>query len=137
METHSTLHDKIGKAHIRIVVYVLMLMMLQVKTKSMYYGQIHEIPKPDFDGFKIPLFPCNWVDEIKGAGKDKYGFISVDLNRQRYKLNPFMLANHVTLVFYVPQTSNNIRWLYLKNDESSESGMPSMSLMRFLLSPPR
>jgi hypothetical protein len=50
--------------------------------KNMYYGQIQEIWKLDFHGFKIPLFRCNWVDAIKGVIQDKYGFISVDLNRQ-------------------------------------------------------
>jgi hypothetical protein len=34
MDTCSTLNNKIRKAHIKIVVYVLMLMMLQVKTKA-------------------------------------------------------------------------------------------------------
>jgi hypothetical protein len=34
MDTHSTLNNKIRKAHIRIVVYVLMLMTLRAKTKT-------------------------------------------------------------------------------------------------------
>ena len=74
--------------------------------KSMYYGQIQEIWEIDFHGFKIPLFRCNWVDVIKGVVKDKYGFISVDLNRQGYKSEPFVLAKHVAQVFYVPDTTN-------------------------------
>jgi hypothetical protein len=53
--------------------------------KNMYYGQIKEIWLLDFHSFKIPLFRCNWVDTIKGVVKEKYGFISIDLNRQRYK----------------------------------------------------
>jgi hypothetical protein len=53
--------------------------------KNMYYDQIQEIWELDFHGFKIPLFHCNWVDAIKGIVKDKYGFISVDLNHQGYK----------------------------------------------------
>jgi hypothetical protein len=52
--------------------------------KNMYYGQIQEIWELDFHGFKIPLFRCNWVDGIKGVVQDKYGFISIDLNRQGY-----------------------------------------------------
>jgi hypothetical protein len=74
--------------------------------KSMYYGQIQEIWELDFQGFKIPLFHCNWVDAIKGVVKDKYGFISVDLNCQGYKSKPFMLAKHIAQVFYVPNTGN-------------------------------
>jgi hypothetical protein len=48
--------------------------------KNMYYGQIQEICELDFHGFKIPPFCCNWDDAIKGVVKDKYGFISIDLN---------------------------------------------------------
>jgi hypothetical protein len=63
--------------------------------KNMYYGQIQEIWELDFYGFKISLFRCNWVDAIKGAVKDKYWFISIDLNCQGYKSEPFVLAKHV------------------------------------------
>jgi hypothetical protein len=76
------------------------------KDKSMYYGQIKEIWELDFHGFKIPLFYCNWVDANKGVVNDKYRFIIVHLNRQGYKSEPFMLANHVAQVFYVPYTTN-------------------------------
>jgi hypothetical protein len=48
--------------------------------KNMYYGQIQEILELDFHSFKIPLFRCNWIDAIKSVVKDKYMFISVDLN---------------------------------------------------------
>jgi hypothetical protein len=74
--------------------------------KNMYYGQIQEIWELDFHGFKIPLFCCNWVDAIKGVVQDKYGFISVDLNRQGNKSEPFILAKHIAQVFYVPDTTN-------------------------------
>jgi hypothetical protein len=33
--------------------------------KNMYYGQIQEIWELDFQGFKIPIFCCTWVDGIK------------------------------------------------------------------------
>jgi hypothetical protein len=33
-------------------------------------------------------------------------FIAVDLNRQRYELEPFVLAKHVDQVFYVQDTTN-------------------------------
>jgi hypothetical protein len=105
--TRSTLNDKIRKARIRLVVYVLMFMMLWEKNKSKYYDQIQEIWELDFHGFKIPLFHCNWDDAVNGFVKDKnYGFISIDLNHQGYKSEPFMLAKHVAQVFYVPDTIN-------------------------------
>jgi hypothetical protein len=83
--------------------------------KNMYYGQIQEIWELEFYGFKIPLFHYNWVDAIKGVVKDKYGFISVDLNHLGYKSEPSMLAKHVAQVFYVQDTTNKrLRWLYLE-----------------------
>jgi hypothetical protein len=55
--------------------------------------------------------------------------VHVDLNRQEYKSESFMLAKHVAQAFYVT---------YLENDELSESIMPLMkksliNLLRFLL----
>jgi hypothetical protein len=64
--------------------------------KSMYYGQIQEIWELDFHGFQIPFFCYNWVDVNKGVIKHKYEFITVYLNRQGYKSEPFMLAKYVT-----------------------------------------
>jgi hypothetical protein len=49
--------------------------------KSVYYGQIQEIWELGFNGFKIPLFHCKWVDAIKCVVKDKYRFISIELHR--------------------------------------------------------
>jgi hypothetical protein len=74
--------------------------------KNMYYGQIQEIWELDFHSFKIPLFHCTWVDGIKGVVEDKYGFISIDLNHQGYKSEPFMLVKHIDQVFYVLDTTN-------------------------------
>jgi hypothetical protein len=74
--------------------------------KSMYYSEIQEIWELDFHRFKIPLFCCNWVNANKGVVKDRYGFITVDLNHQGYKSKPFVLAKHVAQVFYVPDTTN-------------------------------
>jgi hypothetical protein len=38
--------------------------------------------------------------------QEKYGSISVDLNHQGYKSEPFVLAQHVAQVFYIPDTTN-------------------------------
>jgi hypothetical protein len=72
----------------------------------MYYGQIQETWELDFHCFKIPLFYCNWVDANKGVVKDKYVFITVDLNHQGYKSEHFVLAKHIAQVFYFPDTTN-------------------------------
>jgi hypothetical protein len=76
------------------------------ENKGMYYGQIQEIWELDFHDFHIPLFWCNWVDANKGVVKDKYEFITIDLNSQGYKLELFVLAKYVAQVFYVPDTIN-------------------------------
>jgi hypothetical protein len=104
MDTRSTLNNKIEKntyqnSDVRVDAY-------NVTGEDIYYGQIQEIWEFDFHGFKIPLFHCNWVDAIKGVVKDKYGFISVDLNHQGYKSEPFVLAKQVAQVFYVLNTTN-------------------------------
>jgi hypothetical protein len=72
----------------------------------MFHDKILEIWELDFHSFKIPLFHCNSFNAIKGVVKDKYGFISIDLNHQGNKLKPFMLAKYVAQVFYVTYTTN-------------------------------
>jgi hypothetical protein len=40
------------------------------------------------------------------VGKDKYGYVSVDLRVFGYKNEPFVFANDVEQVFYVPNLAN-------------------------------
>jgi hypothetical protein len=111
--------------------------------KNIYYDKIYEIWELDFYGFKIPLFRCNRVDATKGAAKDKYGFISIDLNCQGYKSESFKLAKRIAQVFYVLDTTNRkLKVVIPQNNESLQSRMPSMkksliNLMKFLLLSPR
>jgi hypothetical protein len=68
-----------------------------------YYGQIEEIWELDYVGLKVALFRCRWVTNGKRAvSKDKYGCVSVDLWVFGYKNEPFVFANDVEQVFYVP-----------------------------------
>jgi hypothetical protein len=67
-----------------------------------YYGQIEEIWELDYVGWKVALFRCRWFTNGKRAvSKDKYGY-SVDLRVFCYKNEPFVFANDVEQVFYVP-----------------------------------
>jgi hypothetical protein len=69
-----------------------------------YYGQIEEIWELDYVGLKVALFRCRWVTNGKRAvSKDKYVYDSVDLQVFGYKNEPFVLANDVEQVFYVPK----------------------------------
>jgi hypothetical protein len=68
-----------------------------------YYGQIEEIWELDYVGLKVALFRCRWVTNGKrDVSKDKYGYDSVDLRVFGYKNEPFVFANNVEQVFYVP-----------------------------------
>jgi hypothetical protein len=68
-----------------------------------YYGQIEEIWELEYVGLKVALFWCRWVTNWKRAmSKDKYGYVSVDLRVFGYKNEPFVFANDVEQVFYVP-----------------------------------
>jgi hypothetical protein len=67
-----------------------------------YYGQIEEIWELDYVGLKVALFRCRWVTNGKRAlNKDKYGYGS-DLRVFGYKNEPYVFANNVEQVFYVP-----------------------------------
>jgi hypothetical protein len=51
----------------------------------------------------VALFQCRWVTNGKRAvSKDKYDYVSVDLWVFGYKNEPFVFANDVDQVFYVP-----------------------------------
>jgi hypothetical protein len=106
MDTRSILNNKIRKTRIRVVVYVLMLMMLQAKIKACTIVKYKRSGSLTFTVSRFLFFCCNWVDAIKSVIKDKYGFISMDLNCQRYKSEPFVLAKHVTQMFYFLDTTN-------------------------------
>jgi hypothetical protein len=67
-----------------------------------YYGQIEEIWELDYVGLKVALFRSRWVTNGKRAvSKDKYGYVSVDLQVFGYKNELFVFANDVEQVFYV------------------------------------
>ncbi|XP_076908284.1 uncharacterized protein LOC143565079 [Bidens hawaiensis] len=73
--------------------------------KDSYSGVIEEIWDLDYHGFNIPLFKCKWVNDRTGVQVDKYGFTLVDLATHGYKSEPFIMARHVSQVFYVKDPS--------------------------------
>jgi hypothetical protein len=74
-----------------------------------YYGQIEEIWELDYVGLKVALFQCRWVTNGKRAvSKDKNGYVSVGLHVFGYKNEPFVFANDVEQVFYVPDLAKKI-----------------------------
>jgi hypothetical protein len=81
--------------------------------KAAYYGQIEEIWELPYAGFKVPIFRCRWVQGRQGVMKDRYGFTTVDLEQVGYMEEPFVLASHVSQVFYVRDTRNKRRQVVL------------------------
>ena len=61
----------------------------------------------------MPVLRCRWVQGAKGVMKDPYGFTTVDLEKVGYKEEPFVLADQVSQVFYVPNTRNKKRHVVL------------------------
>jgi hypothetical protein len=81
--------------------------------KAAYYGQIEEIWELTYPGFMVPIFRCRWVQGTKGVMKDKYGFTTIDIEQVGYKQEPFLLADQVSQVFYVPDMRNKKRHVIL------------------------
>jgi len=81
--------------------------------KTAYYGQIEDIWELNYLAFKVLVFRCRWVKGAKGVTKDPYGFTTVDLENVGYKEEPFVLADQVSQVFYVPDTRNKKRHVVL------------------------
>ena len=50
--------------------------------------------------FKIVMFKCNWVDNVRSVRENEFGFRFVNLNCIGHKANSFILASHAnTQVF--------------------------------------
>jgi hypothetical protein len=106
MDTCSTPNNKIRKACIIIVVYVLMLMMLRAKTKTYTMVKYKRSVSLTFMVSRFLISVATGLIQPEVLYKTSTGFISVDLNHQGYKSEPFVLAKHVAQVFYVPDTIN-------------------------------
>ena len=81
--------------------------------KTSYYGQIEDIWELNNSDFKMPVLRCRWVQGAKGVMKDPYGFTTVDLGKVGYKEEPFVLADQISQVFYVPDTRNKKKHMVL------------------------
>jgi hypothetical protein len=106
--------------------------------KDTYYGQIEEIWGLDYVGLKVALFRCRWVTNGKRfVSKDKYGYVIVDLRVFGYKNKPFVFANDVEQVFYVPDLAKK-NWYVLMPEKKGLWGLKMLlrrrnttSLMKF------
>ena len=63
---------------------------------SLYYGRIENIWEINYVKFKVPLFRCTWVNNLRsGVMVDKEGFTLVDFSKVGYKDEPYVLAKQV------------------------------------------
>jgi hypothetical protein len=91
-----------------------------VKTK--YHGYIQDIWELDYGArMQIHVFRCQWVKHPNGARMqicvDSYGLTLVDWKHVTDQDDSWVLADRVTLVFYVldPETRKVIDFLENKN----------------------
>lgn len=77
--------------------------------KESYYGVIQKIWELKYDSFIIPVFKCKWVDNQRGVKIDNDGFTLVDLSKNGYLSEPFILAKQATQVFFVEDPKDS-RW---------------------------
>lgn len=71
-----------------------------------YFGIIEEICEVDFIKFKVPAFKCKWIDIYSGVKTDEFGFTLVDLEKESYTDDPFIMASQEKQLFYVCDPSN-------------------------------
>jgi hypothetical protein len=76
--------------------------------KLSYFGVIEHIWELDYSSFQVPVFGCKWVDNNNGVQVD-HGFMKVDLNREGYRDEPFILASQAHQVFYVTDPADE-KW---------------------------
>ena len=78
--------------------------------KDSYFGVIEEIWELDYGPLKIPLFRCQWVNQVRGGVMtDRYGMTLVDFKKIGYKDEPFVLAKDVAQMFYVKDMSSKLK----------------------------
>ncbi|KAL6225264.1 hypothetical protein ACLB2K_004115 [Fragaria x ananassa] len=79
-----------------------------------FYGVIQHVWEVDYYKFRVSLFKCDWVENVRGIKVDELGFTLVNLNRKWHLNDPFVLASHVKQIFYIedpldPQCSMVVR----------------------------
>jgi hypothetical protein len=138
MDTCSTPNNKIRKAHIRVVVYVLMLMMLRAKTKTYTMVKYKRYESLTFTVSRFLFFVATGLMQSRVLYMTSTGSLALTLTIKD-------ISQILTLLkcsMFQTQQTKDLRWLYLKNDESSESRMALMrksliNLTRFLFLSPR
>jgi hypothetical protein len=139
MDTRSTPNNKIRKACVRIMVYVLMLMMLWAKRKTCTMVKYKRFGSSTFTVSRF-LFSVA-IGLMQSGVLDKTSTGSLALTLTIKDISWSLSCRQNTLLkcsMFQTQQTKDLRWLYLENDESSELRMPStrkslINLTKFLL----
>ena len=82
------------------------------------YGQVEDIIEI-FYGYQKDishvLFKVRWCEQ--GKHKDRYGFTTVNLNKEIFKNEKFMLDSHAKQCFYVKDIMVDDAWVVLRNPQ--------------------
>ncbi|XP_047150143.1 uncharacterized protein LOC124822207 [Vigna umbellata] len=88
-----------------------------VMASMCYFGVIEDIWVINYTSFKVPVFKCKWVDGNTGMRTDDLGFTLVDLEKEGYIEEPFIMASQAKQVFYVTGSEHN-RWSVVLQDRT-------------------
>jgi len=64
-----------------------------------YFGVIKDIWVIDYTTFRVPIFKCKWVDGNTGVKTDDLGFTLVDLEKEGYTKESFIMASQANKCF--------------------------------------
>ncbi|KAD3640382.1 hypothetical protein E3N88_29605 [Mikania micrantha] len=87
-----------------------------------YYGRILDIIELDYWAkFRVVLFHCEWYQ----VEKDDYGLTCVNMKKQCYSDDPFVMPSQVKQVFYVPDPIADDRLSYTAQPNEQETCLSS------------
>ncbi|XP_057246859.1 uncharacterized protein LOC125499462 [Beta vulgaris subsp. vulgaris] len=79
-----------------------------------FYGALTEVIRVEYlGGNYVVFFRCDWYDVLdskKGINVDKFGYVSVDTQRNLKTDEPFVLASQVSQVFYATDIVKKGNW---------------------------
>ncbi|XP_074372531.1 uncharacterized protein LOC141713140 [Apium graveolens] len=101
-----------------------------VLSDTTYFRWIANIWELDYVGFKVPVFDCNWVNNVDGVYVEQSGFVRVDLAKVGYKDDSFIMATQTQQVFYVTDLVDK-KWIMTSrsNGTSDTNGTNGSGIM--------
>ena len=85
-----------------------------------YFGSLNAYGSCIISFFRLPMFGCKWLDNNNGVQIDELGFMRVDLNKEGYKDESFILASQAQQVFYFTDSAKEKWPIVLLNNKLNE-----------------